>query len=559
MWTKSAQRHYSNTFMNYFFVLLLSTLTTLGLTPLMIRLAARLKLIDRPGGRKIHPAPVPRVGGLAMVLGIIPALFLYGGFDQLTAFLLAGAAVLVAFALADDTVGLGYKTKFLGQGLAALIVTMLAKLCAFSLLFPPNTINLPAWLSLPFTLLVILSVTNAINLADGLDGMAGGIMLQVFLCISLIAYGSGNTYITLLAVAVVGALFAFLRFNTHPAVIFMGDTGSQLLGFLGIVLTLGLLQNNSYLSPLLPLLLFGLPVLDTAVVMVERIRRGLSPFRADNNHLHHKLIRLGLSHSGAVLAVYIIQAFFVISAFSLRFSPPLTVLVFFMAGVLFILLPIYVCHECHFRIRSNVSTIMPNKSNGRPLSNSTFFLLRLGQKTLEYGLPAILLISAFLPARISPLLATSSWLLLGGALLAVYLGDHWPPGLIRITTFLFMPLIFIYCHAGMRSWADNTIFAWYSTLYILTGFAAALVHKLTRREQGFHFTPTDFLIFFLFLTVLNWSDPAIKDLDLDVWLTLLIVFFFSIEVLIGELRDKCTPLLTALLPGIAVVAVRGLF
>ena len=106
---------------------------------------------------------------------------------------------------------------------------------------------------------------------------------------------------------------------------------------------------------------------------------------------------------------------------------------------------------------------------------------------------------------------------------------------------------------------NTTLLAWYSGLYILIGFAAVLVHKLTRREQGFHLTPTDFLIFFLFLTVLNWSDPAIKDLDLDVWLTLLIVFFFSIEVLIGELRDKCTPLLTALLPGIAVVAVRGLF
>ena len=206
------QTRHGNIFMNYFFVLLLSNLATLGLTPLMIRLATRLKLlIDRPGGRKIHSAPVPRVGGLAMVLGVIPALLLYGGFDQLTIFLLAGAAVIVVFALVDDTVGLGYRTKFLGQGLAALIVILLGKLCFFSLLFPSNAINWPIWLSLPFTLLVILSVTNAINLADGLDGMAGGIMLQVFLCISLIAYGNGNAYLTLLAVAVVGALFAFLK------------------------------------------------------------------------------------------------------------------------------------------------------------------------------------------------------------------------------------------------------------------------------------------------------------------------------------------------------------
>lgn len=544
--------------MNYFFVLLLSTLTTLGLTPLLIRLASRIKLIDFPGGRKIHSAPIPRVGGLAMVLGVIPALLLYGGFDQLTSFVLAGAGVIVAFALVDDTVGLGYKTKFLGQGLAALIVILLGKLCVFSLFFHPTLLTWPTWLTLPFTVLVILTVTNAINLADGLDGMAGGIMLQVFLCLSLMAYSSGNTFIAILAVAVVGALFAFLRFNTHPAVIFMGDTGSQLLGFLAITLTLALLQSNRALSPFLPLFLFGVPALDTAVVMGERIRRGQSPFRADKNHLHHKMIRLGLSHSGAVLAVYIIQAFFVTSAYSLRFASPLTILSFFMAGLLCILLPIYVLHECNFHLRLGALSENSGKSNGRYLSDTAFFLLRVGQKALEYGLPAILLISTFLPAAVSPVLTASSWILLGGAVIGLWLGGRWTLIMIRITAFLFMPLIFIYCYAGMGSWADSTIFNWYSGFYILIGFAAVLVHKLTRREQGFHLTPTDFLIIFLFLTVLNWPDPTIKNLQLDIWLTLLIVFFFAVEVLVGELRDRCAPLLASLLPGVAVMAFRGL-
>ena len=257
MWAKSAQIYPDKKFMNYFFVLLLSTLTTLGLTPMLVRLASRLKLVDFPGGRKIHFSPVPRVGGLARGLGRVPALLLYGGFDQFTAVLLFSTGVIVAFALADDSVGLGYKTKFLGQSLGALIVILLNKLCFLSLLFQPNAINWPIWVTLPFTLLVVLTVTNAINLADGLDGMAGGIMIQVFLCISFMAYGGNNAFITVVAVAVVGALFGFLRFNTHPAVIFMGDTGSQLLGFLGIVLTLALLQGNRALSPFLPLLLFG--------------------------------------------------------------------------------------------------------------------------------------------------------------------------------------------------------------------------------------------------------------------------------------------------------------
>ena len=544
--------------MNYFFVLLLSTLTTLGLTPLLIRLASRLKLVDFPGDRKIHSSPVPRVGGLAMVLGVVPALLLYEGFDQMTTILLAAAGILVGFALADDTIGLGYRTKFLGQGLAALIAILVGKLCAFSLLFCPYAINWPSWLSLPFTLLIILAVTNAINLADGLDGMAGGIMLLVFLCISLIAYTDHNTVITLLAIAFVGALFAFLQFNTYPAVIFMGDTGSQVLGFLAIVLTLALLQSSTTLSPLLPLLLFGVPVLDTAVVIFERIRRRQSPFRGDKNHLHHKMIRLGLSHSEAVLAIYGIQAIFVVSAYYLRFSSPVPILGFFMVAVLFILLPIYLLHEYHFRIRSAVSSTTLNGRHRRSLRSSTFFLLRLGQKTLEYGLPAILFFSAFLPAVVSPFLAASSWCLLGGALLAWCLGGRWPFDLVRITTFLFMPLIFIHCYTGMGGWMNTTLLAWYSGLYILIGFAAVLVHKLTRREQGFHLTPTDFLIVFLFLTVLNWPDPAVQDMQLDVWITLLIIFFFSIEVLIGELRGKCTRLLATLLPGIVVLAFRSL-
>ena len=295
--------------MNYFFVLLLSTLTTLGLTPMLIRLASRMNLLDFPGERKIHSAPIPRVGGVAMVLGTIPALLLYGGFDQLTSVLLTGTAVIVAFALVDDTVGLGYKTKFLGQTLAALIVILIGQLNVFSSLFHSIEINWPLWFTLPFTLLVILAVTNAINLADGLDGMAGGIMIQVFICLALVSYHGHNTFTTLLAVAVVGALFGFLRFNTHPAVIFMGDTGSQVLGFLAIVLTLGLLQTNQALSPFISLLLFAVPVIDTAVVMVERISKGGSPFVADKNHLHHKLIRMGLRNSEAVLTVYIFQAF----------------------------------------------------------------------------------------------------------------------------------------------------------------------------------------------------------------------------------------------------------
>lgn len=548
-----------NKFMNYFFVLLLSTLTTLGLTPMLIRLSSHLHLVDLPGERKIHSSPVPRVGGLAMVLGIVPALLIYGGFDHTTSVLLIATAVLTVFALIDDMVGLGYKTKFLGQTLAAITIILLGRLCLFSVLFQAYKIDWPIWFSLPFTLLIILTVTNAINLADGLDGMAGGIMIQVFICLGLMAYQGHNTIITLLSVAVVGALFAFLRFNTHPAVIFMGDTGSQVLGFLGIVLSLALLQSSMELTPLIPLMFFAVPAIDTAVVMVERIRKGRSPFVGDKNHLHHKLIRMGLRHSEAVLTVYIIQAFFVISAYGLRFSSSWFVLGYFILSVLIFLLPIYWLSASAHLFRQPGSIDVQRETRARFLARSSLTLLRLSQKSLEYGLPAILLATAFLPATIFPPLTASSVVLFGGAVFAICRGGSWPLLCIRVLTYLYLPLVFLNCLAGMEPWVEKSTFFWYGSMYILVGFAAILVRKLTRRENGFHLTPTDFLIVFAVLLVPNQSNPGVEEMQIGSWMISLIIFFFSMEILIGELRDKLTPLLAALLPGVAVLAFRSVF
>ena len=147
----------------------------------------------------------------------------------------------------------------------------------------PDGFQLPEILSVLLTLLAIVGVTNAINLSDGLDGLAGGSSLLIFLCIGYLAYtGSyiaNNYFIVLISASVIGSIFGFLRFNTYPATVFMGDAGSQLLGFLAITLSLGLTQCNTPLSAFLPLLLLGFPVLDTLAVMVERISNGRSPFK----------------------------------------------------------------------------------------------------------------------------------------------------------------------------------------------------------------------------------------------------------------------------------------
>jgi len=164
-------------------------------------------------------------------------------------------------------------------------------------------------------------VTNAINLADGLDGLAGGITLLSLLTIAVLAYPTGDTAFLIVTISVIGCLVGFLRYNTYPARIFMGDAGSQFLGFSTGVLVVILTQSiNTALSPALPLLILGLPILDTATVMWERWREGRSPFLPDKRHLHHKLLAVGFHHYEAVFLIYSTQTVAVAAAYLFRFE-----------------------------------------------------------------------------------------------------------------------------------------------------------------------------------------------------------------------------------------------
>ena len=281
--------------------LLISILIPIALIPVLSGLALRLQLVDLPGERKVHSQPIPRIGGIAMAIGAMAPILLWCREESFVRCFLPAAGVIALFGIADDLRDLPPKWKLVGQVSAALIVVFPGELKITRLgeLLPDGYL-LPDGVAIPLTLLVIVGVTNAINLADGLDGLAGGICLLFFSCIGYLAYLEGDTFIGLIALALLGAIFGFLRFNTFPATVFMGDTGSQLLGFSAITLALQLTQGNTALSPVLPLVLLGLPVLDTLTVMTARIAAGRSPFSADKNHFHHNLMSLGLHHNESV-------------------------------------------------------------------------------------------------------------------------------------------------------------------------------------------------------------------------------------------------------------------
>ncbi|MBL4607341.1 MAG: undecaprenyl/decaprenyl-phosphate alpha-N-acetylglucosaminyl 1-phosphate transferase [Pseudomonadales bacterium] len=327
--------------MSYYAAFILSTFIALGLTPVLMRYAVVIGVMDEPNERKVHSSAIPRIGGVAMVLATIIPLLIWLPFESPYIAICCAIMVIFLFGFWDDRKELSYKYKFAGQILAALIVVLGGDLYVRELPF-----GIEASLSTP--LLYVLSVfflvgiTNAMNMTDGLDGLAGGATLLSFGLIAVLSIQSNAPDVLLITVAVVGGVLGFLRFNSHPAVVFMGDTGSQFLGFiLGLESIMLTQYGDLTLSKTLPLLILGLPMFDTLIVMALRVKRGLSPFHADKNHIHHRLLGLGLSHFQAVVALYLIQATFVFTAYLIAYSHDLLPLLLFVVYGLLIVLSLW--------------------------------------------------------------------------------------------------------------------------------------------------------------------------------------------------------------------------
>lgn len=310
---------------------LLAMSITMALIPPLMQAAERFHFLDAPGQRKVHSTPVPRVGGIAMATGTLLALALSGQFTQPMPAYLAGVVVLLLFGVWDDRVTLSAGPKFAGQVIAVLLVMVWGDV-GISTMTLTERHDVPQWIGAPLTFLFLLGVTNAINLADGLDGLAGGTTLLSLSALALLALTSGTPFVSVVAIVIIGAILGFLRFNTHPARVFMGDGGSQILGFSAAVLAVVLTQDRTTpLSSALPLLLLGIPIIDTLMVMTQRIVEGRSPFKADRNHIHHRLLGMGFDHHEAVMAIYMLQGSLFVTAWFLRYESDLTIVATFAA------------------------------------------------------------------------------------------------------------------------------------------------------------------------------------------------------------------------------------
>lgn len=283
--------------MQLFLAFVVALSITAALIPPLARWAPFVGLTDVPGPRKVHSTPVPRIGGIAMAAGILVPAFLMFPLNEPLTGMFAGLGVLLIVGVWDDRVNASYWSKFLGQFVAVTLCMQIGDIRIDTLALG----ELPAGISWALTFVFLVGVTNAVNLSDGLDGLAGGMAMLCLAAIAILAAASGNTPVTAVATIEAGAILGFLRFNTHPARVFMGDGGSQVLGFsTGVLAVLATQGETVVVSAALPLLLIGVPIIDTFGVMIRRVLEGRSPFSSDRNHLHHKLLYLGFGHRTAV-------------------------------------------------------------------------------------------------------------------------------------------------------------------------------------------------------------------------------------------------------------------
>ena len=295
-----------------------AALLALVLTPLVRRVAIRLDNIDRPDHRRVNDAPIPRGGGVAVAVaflvvavagiamnaqtGVVPVPRTLEPTELIA--LLAGGVVATLLGILDDTFQLRARWQLLSQlGLAALAVAAGITVTFLNNPFGPGNINLSGPFAIGFSMLWIVGMINSINFIDGLDGLSSGIALIAAATLGLISLTTAvaQPFIGILCFALAGALLGFLRWNFHPATIFIGTSGVMFVGY-----TLAVLSILGTAKVAVALLVLGVPILDTFWIIVRRLGSRRSPFTPDRGHIHHRLLDMGLSHSQTVLVIYAI-------------------------------------------------------------------------------------------------------------------------------------------------------------------------------------------------------------------------------------------------------------
>ena len=537
--------------MELLFSFSLAIAISLLVIPLMVRLAPVFGMLDRPEARKVHDQPIPRVGGWGIVLATLVCVSLWTPLEPLLQSYIFGSVALLAFGAWDDRCELDAAWKFLGQFIAVIPVVWYGGL--YVELFPFGIEGVPVFAAQLFTLFAMLGMINAINHSDGLDGLAGGESLLSLAAISALILLAGDETGLLVAIACMGGILGFLRYNTHPASLFMGDGGSQFLGFtLGFLAVLLTQRIDPSLSPSVVLLLLGLPVADILMVFYKRVSGRMNWFRATKNHVHHRLLALGFVHQESVLLIYSVQSFLVLSGIALAHASDWLILSVYLGVCFLVFGGLSWAERRGWRPRSR-------SESARREVRYRELLIAAPRRIIAIGVPAIFVVGA---AMLQDVPRDLGLLALGAG--ALVLLDAWVIGrrspLIRRAAYYLLAAILVYLHAG----ADAPPWAWYGELKTLV--FAVLVGSVIlavrfspgRRRYEFKATALDYLIILLVLAVAALAEVLGEARLGGSFVLQLTILFYTMELLMVEKRELWTGLSTAAVLAALLLGVRAL-
>ncbi|MFK8032485.1 MAG: glycosyltransferase family 4 protein [Gammaproteobacteria bacterium] len=542
--------------MSFFSSFFVALLVCMLLVPLLMRYADALGLTDETNDRKVHDGVVPRCGGIAIVAGFVASMTLFWPDSQLKIMIVVGALIIALFGFLDDRSDLDYRWKFFGQIIASVLVVAAGLRIDVWPFVGIDAVSI--YLSAPVTVIFLIGVTNAMNLSDGLDGLAAGASLITLAALAWLFWLAGNTVMVTFSMAAIGSVCGFLRFNNHPAVVFMGDTGSQFLGFITGCLAVYLCQRTDVaLNPALLLLLVGLPILDTLSVMLWRIRTGRSPFSPDRNHFHHRLLDFGLLHYEAVSAIYVAQIFLVSLAVGIRYQGDFLVVGLYVLFALLVVGFFRWGRIRNFQIRASVEGqgFVERRNNWlRRFPGLPGFMVRITELLAAGFLIFAAIYSKYVPEQLGIGAAVMAAL----AMAAGVTPQPWRNNLFRVVIYI-TGIAAVYSLLGQPRF--ELLQNWHINAYMI-GLGLCLVFsiRLTRREV-FQTTPLDILIVTFVLaivvasTLTERSDFSTQLADTAIRLA---VFFYVSEYLSSRGQGALKLLPMAAMGALTILAARGL-
>lgn len=516
--------------MQLFLGLIFSLFLSMLLIPPLIRFAATLKLVDVPDARKSHKGLIPRVGGIAIAAGtLFSAGILLKLSPELLGYLFA-ALIIVVFGILDDRFNLSSRYKFGAQFLAAIVAA--ASGMQFDLLPFFGLDPAPIWLTFITTVIFLVAVTNAFNLLDGLDGLAAGCAVITLSSIAVLAHSVDADFVLILSVTTIGGVLGFLRFNTHPATVFMGDCGSQFLGFtIAALITLLMSHPENPMSRAVSLFIVGLPLLDTLMVMTLRWRAGLHIFTADRNHIHHKLLSLGLWHHEAVSVIYVAQTLMVTLAFLLRYESDFFVTAIYLTVCAVFITTFRVAQQSHwFDRRKQAGKLFEGTIIPFLTPDARERLLATIVTVLEWVIAVYLLLSAFLLSKVSVDIGLAAIVAGLGLAIMTWARPDWQENTTRIALYLAATISAYLAATGTEvSWLGEA--RMFIPLIIAAAVVAGAIYLMPREQ--FDVTTLDVLI--VLLTVAMLIAPISSENKISIALALFCAFIviYAGEVLLA--------------------------